>query len=705
MRIQFCSTGNAAIVAATVAFGLGAQAPAAAPPAKHPLTVAEAIAVRMVSDPQIAPDGESMLYAITTTDLAANSRTTTSYVSALNQPAARAFPDEAAHASEARWSPDGKRIAYISGGQLWVADASGANRTQLTKLAGGASGPVWSPGGNRIAFTSAVTPSCDTDACNAESERTRGASVVKAHVADALMYRHWTAWDDGTRQHLFVIGADGSAALDLTAHAPYDVPPGPDGTSDGYAFSPDGQEVAYSAKDQGRADAWSTDVNVYTVPAAGGTAVVITAANLGADENPVYSPDGRLIAYRSQARAGFESDHWRIMLYDRATKLSRELLPQWDRDADRYVFAPDGKSLLIEAVDAARTKIFRVALADATNGKAAADGAPVPIVSERNNSSVTIDRNGRAIGWLRDAIDHPPDAYVATLGAGGISGLRAVTHANDSLLAAVRLYPAEDYWFKSVRGDSVQGMLVRPPQWASGASYPVVLLIHGGPQVPWLDSWSRRWNAELFAAPGYGVLLVNPRGSPGYGQKFVDGVSHEWGGAAYADLMNGVDAALVRFPWLDGSRAAAAGGSYGGYMVDWIAGHNDRFKALVSHAGVFDLEAFAGATDEHWFAEWEFTAPYWDPLAMSTQYRTWSPHLYAKDFHTPMLVLAGEQDFRVPYTQSLALFGALQRQGVPSRLVVFPDEGHWILKPQNQRFWWGEVLGWLGRYLGDARVP
>jgi dipeptidyl aminopeptidase/acylaminoacyl peptidase len=283
--------------------------------------------------------------------------------------------------------------------------------------------------------------------------------------------------------------------------------------------------------------------------------------------------------------------------------------------------------------------------------------------------------------------------------------VHAVTRANDSLLAAVRMYPAEDFWFKSVRGDSVQGMIVRPPQWAPGASYPVVLLIHGGPQVPWLDGWSRRWNAELFAAPGYGVLLVNPRGSPGYGQKFVDGVSHEWGGAAYADLMNGMDGALARFGWLDGARAAAAGGSYGGYMVNWIAGHTGRFKTLVSHAGVYDLEAMSGATDEHWFTDWEFTAPYWDPLAMSTQYRTWSPHLYAKEFHTPMLVVAGERDYRVPYTESLSLFAALQRQNVPSRLVVFPDEGHWILKPQNQRFWWSEVLGWLSRYIGEGRTP
>ena len=367
------------------------------------------------------------------------------------------------------------------------------------------------------------------------------------------------------------------------------------------------------------------------------------------------------------------------MLYDRAGKSSRELLPAWDRDAQRYLFVPDGKALLIESIDAARTKIFRVALADA-GGRLTAEGGPAPIVSERNNTALSADRAGHTIAWLRDAIDQPPGVIVATLSAGGISAVRALTHANDSLLAAVRMYPAEDFWFKSVRGDSVQGMVVRPPQWAPGEMYPVVLAIHGGPQSAWLDSWSTRWNAELLASPGYGVLLVNPRGSHGYGQKFTDGVTGEWGGAAYADLMNGLDAALQRFPWLDGTRAAAAGGSYGGYMVNWIAGHNTRFKTLVSHAGVYDLEAMSGATDELWFTEWEFEGSYWDPLAMATQYRTWSPHLYAKDFRTPMLVIAGEQDYRVPYTESLSLFGALQRQGVPIAAHRVPRRG--ALDPQ-----------------------
>ena len=266
------------------------------------------------------------------------------------------------------------------------------------------------------------------------------------------------------------------------------------------------------------------------------------------------------------------------------------------------------------------------------------------------------------------------------------------------------MYPVEDYWFKGANGDSVQGMILRPPQWAPGKKFPVVLLIHGGPQVPWLDQWHGRWNYRMFAAPGYGVVIINPRGSPGYGQKFVDAISKDWGGAVYSDLMLGLDAALAKDQWLDGTRMSAAGGSYGGYMVDWIAGHSDRFKALISHAGPYNLENMYGATEELWFPAWEYGGPYWDSTAMAQQYRKFSPHLYAKNFKTPTLVTAGELDYRVPYTEDLSFFSALQRQGVPSRLVVFPDEGHWVQKPQNQKLWWSEVQGWLGKYLQPAAM-
>jgi dipeptidyl aminopeptidase/acylaminoacyl peptidase len=665
---------------------------------KKPLTIDGFEAVKVVSDPQIAPNGAAVLYAVRTTNLAENSRATTTYKASVAGGAPAAFPDESTHATEARWSPDGKRIAYIAGEQLWVADQAGGARKQITSLTGGATGLIWSPSGDRIAFTSRVYPGCADEACNASRKKAADANVVKAHTADQLMYRHWDRWDDGTRSHLFVIGADGTGLTELTPNAAYDVPIAPFGGSEGYAFAPDGRELAYSAKDQGREDAWSTDNNIYIVPVAGGKPAVITAGNRGADENPVYSPDGKYILYHSQARAGFESDRWRLMAYDRSSHQSHELLAGWDRNADSYCFTSGGHDILIQTVDASREKFYRAGF---SNGAAT---APQLILSSHNNSSPSLDRAGRTLAWLQDAADRPAEVWVATLGGGGISGVKQISHANDALLAELKVFPVEDYWFKGANGDSVQGMVLRPPQWTPGKKFPVVLLIHGGPQVPWLDTWHGRWNYQLFAAPGYGVVIINPRGSPGYGQKFVDEISRDWGGAVYADLMAGLDAALVKYPWLDSTRMSAAGGSYGGYMVDWIAGHSDRFKALVSHAGPYNLESMYGATEELWFPAWEYGGPYWDSTAMQQQYRKYSPHLYAKNFKTPTLVTGGELDYRVPYTEDLSFFSALQRQGVPSRLVIFPDEGHWVQKPQNQKFWWGEVQGWLSRYLQPAAM-
>ncbi|HET7457633.1 MAG TPA: hypothetical protein VFJ74_08250, partial [Gemmatimonadaceae bacterium] len=328
-----------------------APRPGAGLAARRAITFADFAAVRNVSDPQISPDGRTALFAVRTTDVDANRRTTLTYAMPVAGGAMRPFPDASTTASEARWSPDGRRVAYVAGGQLWVADASGANARQLSKLNGGATGPVWAPSGDRIAFTSSVYPECtgsEADACNAAKEKARDTSKVKAHVADHLLYRHWTAYDEGQRSHLFVVSPDGGAVRDVTDGAAYDVPPGPFGGSEGYAFSPDGKELAYSAKDAGREDAWSTDVNLYTVPVAGGAPTVITTANKGADQNPVYSPDGRWIAYASQQTPGYESDRWRLMVYDRAGKTSRELLPSWDRNADAYLFSGDGRAIFVQ---------------------------------------------------------------------------------------------------------------------------------------------------------------------------------------------------------------------------------------------------------------------------------------------------------------------------------------------------------------------
>ena len=663
---------------------------------KRAITFDDFAAVRAVSDPQIAPNGSSVLYAVRTTDVAANKRSAQTFVIPTAGGTARVFPAQGVAATEARWSPDAAHVAYVASDQLWIADASGSNAKQLTHLNGGVTGPVWSPTGDRVAFTSAVYPDCSTDACNASKDKAKSDNKVKAHVADELMYRHWNAWDEGTRSHLFTVSIDGNSVVDLIPGAKYDVPPGPFGGSEGYAWSPDGREIAYTAKNQGRNDATSTDVNVYTVPATGGTPVVITASNKGADQNPVYSPDGRWIAYASQARAGFESDRWRLMVYARSGKTSRELLPAWDRNADAYVWAPDMSAIYVQTTDAGRDKLYRFAFERGTAGSSLLKPtAPKLVVGDHNNTAFTFSKDGSTIAFTRDATEFPAEVYAATTSSGTA---HAVTHENDALVSQLSVNPAEDFWFTGSAGVKVQGFVVKPPNWQAGKKYPTILLIHGGPQGAWLDQWHSRWNYQMFAATGAALVIINPRGSFGYGQKFVDDVSRGWGGKVYTDLMMGLDTALAKNPWMDKQALGAAGGSFGGYMVNWIAGHTNRFKALVTHAGPFNLENMSTATEELWFPDWEY-GPMWDPKAIATQYRVYSPHLYVKNFKTPTLVTGGELDYRVPYTEDLSMFTSLQRMNVPSRLVIFPDEGHWIAKPQNQKLWWGEVQGWFEKYL------
>ena len=672
----------------------------AAPASRRTLTFEDFAAVANVTDPQLSPDGQRVLYALRRTDVGENRRTTVTYLLPVAGGTPRQWPDDTTRATEARWSPDGRRVAYVAAGQLWIASPDGTGKRRLTTLTGGAAGPVWAPTSDRIAFISRVYPRCRSEACNASVADSIASSKVKAHVADRLMYRHWNAWDDATRAHLFVARVADITVTDLVPGAEYDVPPGPFGGSEGYAWSPDGRELAYAAKAPTREAAWSTDVNLYTVPATGGESRVVTAANPGADGNPVYSPDGRWLAYLSQSRAGFEADKWRVMLMDRASGAARELLPQWDRSTDGFQFTEGGRSLLLVANDRGRDKLFTVAL-DA-QGMARVP-APVALVGDMNNVAPSVSRDGRSIAWLRDAANRPAELWVRTAQGSRQSVSRVLTHHNDTLVSRLALAPAEDLWFRGANGDSVHAYFVRPPNLEPGRRYPLVLLVHGGPQGAWLDQWHGRWNYAMFAAAGAAVLAVNPRGSTGYGQKFTDDVSRDWGGRAYEDLMKGVDAALATHAWLDGTRLGAAGGSYGGYMVNWIGGHTDRFKALVSHAGVFNLENMYGATEEVWFPEWEYGGPFWKDSATLATYRRWSPHLSVQNFRTPTLVTHGELDYRVPYYESVSLFTALQRQNVPSRLVVFPDEGHWIGKPQNARLWWGEVQGWMTKHLGAAK--
>jgi dipeptidyl aminopeptidase/acylaminoacyl peptidase len=675
--------------------------------AGRPMTIDDLLAVKTVSDPQVSPDGRWVVYVVSELDRATDKTNSDLWLVPVAGGEPKRLTTSTGADNHPRWSPDGKTIAFASdrGGstQVWLLPFDGGEARALTKLPIGISGPIWSPKGDKIAFVAEVYPG-KTPEETAAKDKEKEASKSKVKIFDRLMIRHWSAWDEGKRSHLFVADAKTGEAKDLTPKLEVNTPPGPFGGSNDYAFSPAGKELAFTAEPT-KDLAWSTNSDIWTVPAEGGEPKNITEANLGADAQPAYSSDGRWIAYVAQGRAGFEADRWVLTLYDRENHRTIPVSAQVDRPVQSFVWADDGENLIAVLDDAGSQTIatFAVPGAKGTTGtggerliKGGANTAPSVVHNGRWRSTST---NGgskdtvQGLVCLHGDATHPAEVYRAK--ADG-SGLTPLSSHNAPLLSQLDLSPAEAFHFKGADGDPVSGWLIRPPGFDAGVVYPVVFLIHGGPQGAWHDEWHNRWNFQMFASPGYAVVAINPRGSTGYGQKFTDQISQDWTGRVYDDLMLGLDHALKTYPFLDGSRVAAAGGSYGGFMVNWIAGHTDRFKALISHAGVFDLTSKYGTTEELWFPEWEFGGPPWEK---PEHYRERSPSAFVQNFKTPTLVIHGALDFRVPDAQGLGMFTALQRLGVPSRYVFFPDEGHWILKPANRIVWWREMTGWLEKYL------
>ncbi len=666
--------------------------------AKHAITFDDMIKLHRIAEPQISPDGKRVAYTVSTPDMDANRGASNIWVvPTAGGPAMQLT--ESGHDSSSAWSPDGKTLAFLSSrsgeSQVYLLSMEGGESHALTKLSNGADMVKWSPDGKTIAFTSSVYPDCvsrsvaapnNGDECNKKRDEEKEKNKVKAHVAEHLLYRHWTHWNEGKRSHLFVISADGSAVpRDLTAGADYDIPPDERSGPGDINFSPDGKEICFTAVTD-KMEAISTNGDLFIAPVAGGEAKRITAQP-GFDGNPVYSPDGKYIAYHAQLTAGYEADRWRVMLYDRQSGKNENLSESFDSSADELAWSPDSKTIYFTTENETQKPVYAMA--------ARVGAEPKKIIADTYNTGISLSADGKTLIFERTSLTLPAELFAASNDGFNV---RQLTHQNESILAGLEMNAPETFWFDGAEGTKVQAMLIRPPRFDATKKYPLLVLLHGGPQTMWSNAWGYRWNAQVFSAAGYVTLMINRRGSTGYGQKFTDEITNDWGGKPYVDVMNGVDYTLKKYPFVDGSRMAAAGGSYGGYMADWIATHTGRFKAIISHASVYDKVAMY-ATEELWFEEHDLQGTPW---SNPESYKKWAPVTYAGElgkFKTPTLVTAGERDYRVPYTQSLEFFNALQRQGVASKLVVFPDEGHWVLKPQNAQFWYKTFLDWLATYM------
>ncbi len=656
--------------------------PSLASAQKKPFDTQALLKIQRIADPQLSPDGKTVAFAVTVPDVAGNKSVHSVWSVALNGGIPLKLADLA---DRPRWSPDGKQIYYVStaGGpsQIWSMKPDGSGRSQVTRLSTEADGEIVSPDGKYLVVTSNVYPDCGADdACNNKRLEAEKQSKIKARLIKGLLYRHWTTWQGNTRSHLLSISiADGKVA-DLSP-GDRQVPPFSLGGPDDYAISPDGKEVCF-AMNTDDVPAAGTNNDLFVVPIEGGQAHKITG-NPGADNAPRYSPDGKYLGYLSQARGGYESDRWRIAVLERASGKLTLPTDAIDRSVNSFTWSPDSTRLFFAVEDRGRQAIQFVGV----------DGGGARIAVTGNNTldDMQFTADGKTIVFTRQSGDSPAEICKA-MSTGGAAV--ALTHLNDDLLNQYQLTPFEDFRVTGADNAQIQSFLVKPPGFNPSVKYPVLLLIHGGPEGEWGESWTYRWNAQVFAAAGYVVVMPNPHGSIGYGQKFTEDINQDWGGKPFDDLMAVTDY-VEKLPYVDGARMAAAGGSYGGYMIDWMLGHTTRFKCFVSHAGVYDLREEAESTEELWFPMWEFGGMPWDNPEV---YDKWSPSHFAKDFQTPTLVIHGELDFRIPYTQGLELYTTLQMRKIPSELLIFPDEGHWVLKPQNSELWYKTFLDWVGNW-------
>jgi dipeptidyl aminopeptidase/acylaminoacyl peptidase len=681
------------VLFAAAALLVASTSPAAAPAAAKPFAVDDLVRLKRLSDPRVSPDGKSVVFALTETDMDENKRRSDLWLLDLTgkDAAPRRLTQNAANDLNPRWSPDGKSLYFIStrsgSAQVWRLPIAGGEAMQVTNYPRDVGALAVAPRGNRIAVSMEVFVDCADLRCTKDRVDAKAKVKATGRQYDGLFVRHWDTWSEGTRSHLFVaaIGADGTAGtpVDVSKGLDADIPSKPFGGDEELAFSPDGASLVFSARVAGRSEPWSTNFDLYQVPVDGKARPKnLTAQNRAWDTQPVFLASGDL-AYLAMARPGFESDQFRIMLRDARTGAARPIAASWDRSVDHLGVTADHKQLLVTTDDVGQKVLYAIDVATGTPRKLVGAGAVAEF--EPTSDSVV---------YALASLGGPADLYSVGLGGGAP---RRLTNVNADVMSQRKLGEYEQFNFKGAGGETVYGFVVKPYGFRRGVRYPIAFIIHGGPQSSFSNGWSYRWNPQAFAGQGYAVVFIDFHGSPGYGQAFTDSISRDWGGKPLEDLQKGLAAAIEKYPWLDGNRACALGASYGGFMVNWIAGNwPDRFKCLVNHDGIFDQRTMYYSTEELWFPEWEHGGTYYDKPA---EHEKFNPSSLVMKWKTPMLVIHGEQDFRVPLEQGLSTFTALQRRGVESRLLVFPSENHWVLSPANSLQWHEAVFGWLGKHL------
>jgi dipeptidyl aminopeptidase/acylaminoacyl peptidase len=664
---------------------------ASAAPAKHAYTPHDQVTLKRIQAFHVSPDGTRVVFGLRTTELEANRGRSDLWLVNTDGTGLKQLTSHPDNDIEGTWAPDGKSVFFLStrGGsnQIWRIAVDGGEATQITKSPVDIDAFVLSRDGTLIAFAAETYPDCDTLECTQKRLDEKAKVKATGRVYDELFFRHWDSWREGRFNHLFVQKVAGGPAVDTMKKMKADAPGKPFGGADDFTFSPDGKSLVFAARDVGREEAWSTDLDLYQV-AVDGTKppTKLTTTNRATDTTPVFSPDGKSLAYLAMSRPGFEADKQRVLVRELATGKERSLTDAWDRSASSLSWSADSKTIYVTADELGQHGAFAI---DVTTNKV------TPVLVQGNLAAVERSSTGLIASF--DSLTSATELISVSLDG---KTVRPITQVNADAFASFDLGAPEQFSFKGAGGDTVYGYVVKPVGFDAKKKYPLAFLIHGGPQGSFGNHWHYRWNPQSYATRGYVAVMIDFHGSTGYGQAFTDAISGDWGGKPLEDLQKGLEAALTKYPFIDKTRMAALGASYGGWMINYIAGvWNEPWKCLVSHDGNLDERMAYFDTEELWFPEWEHGGTPWDP---KSTYAKHNPIDHVAQWKDPMLVIHGGKDFRVVETQGMATFTALQRRGIPSKFLYFPDENHWVLKPANSVLWHETVLNWLDQWTKPA---